>query len=364
MPELAALSREMPWGHVIADEVHRLQGRKTQQTRALKAIRTLFRTGLSGTPVTGNPANYWSVLNWLYPQQWSSFWRFYKEHVDYEIIYPQGFHKIIGPKNPELLLQQVAPFYVRHLKRLPCCPHHPNGVMPWLPEKYYTVKHVELSAQQRRAYNDMKNNMIAWVGQHGDQPVPAPVVIAQMQRLQQFALAYAHVDESGQMRLSEPSSKLDAVMEILEELDGAPLVVFSQFAQPILLLEQRLKKAGISYGLYTGLNRATRDDVKREFARGGLRVFAGTIQSGGEALDGLQNTCSTMVFLDRTWSPGSNQQAEDRLDRDGQTKPVQIIDIVARGTVDLGRHQKLEAKWSWIRQLLGDPTSLQREFAA
>ena len=352
-PALATIGRERPWGHIIADEVHRMQGRKTQQTKALKAIRADFRTGLSGTPVTGNPAGYWSILNWLYPDIWKGFWKYYARYVNYEIVMPQGYHKVIGPKNVEELHELIDPYYIRHLKREPCCPHHPNGVMPWIPEKYYTTRWVELTSVQRRAYSAMEKDMLSWVGEHEDQPLSAGVVVAQMMRLQQLSMAYAEVTPEG-IRLSEPSSKLDTVMEILDDNPTEQIVVFSQFSQACRLLAARLDRAGIAYGLYTGDTRSTRDEAKRAFSRGDLRVFLGTIAAGGEAIDGLQNNCSTMVFLDRTWSPAANQQAEDRLDRDGQTKPVQIIDIMARNTVDLGRRQKLETKWGWIRDLLGD----------
>jgi SWI/SNF-related matrix-associated actin-dependent regulator 1 of chromatin subfamily A len=66
------------------------------------------------------------------------------------------------------------------------------------------------------------------------------------------------------------------------------------------------------------------------------------------------HAASTVIFLDRNWSPALNQQAEDRLHRIGQREAVQVIDIMARDTVDLGRRQMLEQKWDWIRRLLGD----------
>jgi non-specific serine/threonine protein kinase len=354
MPELAD-PKVVSWNHVIADEVHRLQGRKSQQTRALKKIKAKYKTGLSGTPVTGAPDKYWSVLNWLYPQFWRSYWQFYKRHVDFEIVYPQGYHKIKGPKNEDELLEQVDEFYVRHLKKDKCCEHHPEGVTPWLPDKYYTPYYVDLLPQQRRAYNDMKKDMIAWVGDQEDTPLVAPVVVAQMMRLQQFALAFASVDEQNHVTLEEPSSKLDAVMQILEDNPDESIVVWSQFSQPIRLLAERCRthKPPIPIVTYTGDNRSTRDQSVTAFRRGDARVFAGTVSAGGVGVDGLQEASSTVIFLDRMWSPALNKQAEDRLWRDGQQNAVQIIDIMARDTVDRGRHQKLETKWQWIKALLG-----------
>jgi SWI/SNF-related matrix-associated actin-dependent regulator 1 of chromatin subfamily A len=96
---------------------------------------------------------------------------------------------------------------------------------------------------------------------------------------------------------------------------------------------------------------AARDAVKNEFIKGGTQVFFGMIQAA-EGIDGLQLATDTAIFFDRAWSARMNQQAEDRLHRDGQKNSVQIIDIVARNTVELANHQKLYKKWEWIKKLL------------
>lgn len=342
------------WDHVVGDEIHKIQNRKAQATRALKKIKAGYRTGMSGTPVTGAPDKYWSVLNWLYPDVFRSYWGFQKAYCETEIVYPQGYTKVVGPKNEHLLLEAVNPFYVRHLKREQCCPHHPQGVMPWLPDKYYDKVWVDLHPAQRKAYESMRKEMIAWVGKQEDTPLTAGVVVAQMMRLQQFAIAMANIADDGSVFLDEPSSKADALMHILEDNPTEPIVVFTQFNRFIHLLERRLQAAKIPYVCYTGENRGTREEDKRRFMAGDARVFLGNISAGGVGLDGLQSVSSTVVFTDRLWSPALNNQAEDRLWRDGQQNAVQVIDIMARNTVDLGRHQRLEMKWDWIRRLLGD----------
>jgi SNF2 family DNA or RNA helicase len=69
-----------------------------------------------------------------------------------------------------------------------------------------------------------------------------------------------------------------------------------------------------------------------------------------------------MVFLDRMWNPTKNRQAEDRCHRIGQENPVQIIDVMARDTVDRGRQQRVADKWEQLLWLLGDKTvDLQQE---
>lgn len=356
--ELDALTR-VRWNHIIADECHRAKNRKAVGTRALKHLRATYRTGLSGTPVTNRPQDLWSPLNWLYPQEWRSYWKFYKKYVDYIEVeswngQKAGYHKIIGPKNVEQLQKEIAPYYVRHLKRGPCCPHHPQGVTPWLPDKTYADPiWVDLTPKQRKAYNQMKKDMIAWVGANEDQPIAAPVTIAKLVRLQQLALAHADIDDVWSVTLIEPSSKLDALMELIKDHDEEQIVVFSQFSKIIKLLSVRLSNSKIPYASFTGETpHKHRTQMVQDFQAGKIRIFAGTIKAGGVGLDLYRS--SKVVFLDRSWSPAENIQAEDRLWRHGQKNSVTVYDIMARDTVDLGRHQQIALKWNWIKQLLGD----------
>jgi SNF2 family DNA or RNA helicase len=325
--------------HVIADEVHHAQNRNAQQTIGLKRIKTVFKTGLSGTPVTNTPDKLWSILNWLYPQEFSSYWRFYGKFVDFEIDPAGGYRKIKGPKNVPILHEKINSYYIRRLK---------EEVLPDLPDKYYTEIHLELTDKQQKAYDEMRKHMITWLDDGG--ALTAPVVVAQLQRLQQFACAYAKLTPQGVV-LTEPSSKLDALMELIES--QSQIVVFSQFRQMCDLLETRLKKKGILYSRITGkVPQFLRQREVDRFQSGENQVFLGTIAAGGEGITLTAASC--VAFLDRDWSPSMNSQAEDRLHRMGQENAVQVVDFLARGTVDLGRRAKLEVKREWLRQLL-DP---------
>lgn len=340
--------KEVVFLHLIADEVHRAKNRNAQQTRALKKFRTVWKSALSGTPVTNRPNDLWSILDWLYPRLFGGYWKFYNRYVDFEIQYPQQYHKILGPRNVEELRERMDPFYVRRRK---------VDVLKDLPEKYYTDIWVELDPKQRKAYDQMKKEMIAWLEtQDETKPLVAPVVIAQLVRLQQLAAAYADVtyDEAkggSSVSLTEPSSKLDALMQILEDNPDEPIVVFSQFKQLINLAAARLDRAGIANVRITGdVSQDDRRIAIEDFQSGSVDVFLGTIGAGGEGITLTRS--STVVFLDRDWSPAKNSQAEDRLHRIGQLNAVEVIDIMAINTVDLGRRQRLEMKKEWIRQLL------------
>lgn len=344
---------------VLIHNCHALQNRKSKQTLSAKKIKGVYKTGLSGTPAYDKPDDLWSILNWLYPKYWTSFWRYYDKHIKY--IEQDGYRVIVGVNNVEDLQQEMAGFYLRRRKQ---------DVLLDLPDKYHTEIVVELDPKQKRAYQEMKKNMLAWVGEHEDEPVAAPVVIAQLTRLQQFSDAYGELEkvpkmdrETGQeyhewrMRLSEPSSKLDAVMDIISST-AAQIVVFSQFSQVIELLAQRLEKVGIPSGIFIGSTSSEdRKTIIREFQAGKLRVFAGTIAAGGIGI--TLTAASTVVFIDRSWSASLNIQAEDRCHRISQKNAVQIIDIVSRNTLDAKRIQKINLAWGWIKRLIGDDADLE-----
>lgn len=362
MPILA----QQKWFHVIGDEIHKIQNRKTKVTLSLKDIEATFKTGLSGTPAYDKPDDLWSVLNWLYPTYWTSYWSYFDKHVlwvDYN-----GYKQIIGVANQEDLQHKMRGFYIRRKK---------EEVLTDLPDKYHSEKFVDLTPKQRRAYNQMRDSMLSWVGEHEDKPVSAPVVIAQLTRLQQFASAHATfvteyqsvrgpdgewlLNEDGTrykapvdvLRLADPSSKIDAAMEILDSTNRQ-VVFFSQFSQVIDLLCKRLETAGIPHGKYTGATNAKdRELIVDGFKAGKLKVFAGTLGAGGTGLDGLQ-VADTIVFFDRAWSHSVNDQAIGRLHRIGQKNAVHVIDLIATGTIERKRIEKIQMEWQWIRELLGE----------
>lgn len=347
--------KDVVWFHVIADEAHRAKNRKAQQTQSLKSLKTAWKTALTGTPVMNYPQDLWSILNWLYPQQWRGYWDFYEKYVNYKLVYPANYRVPLGPKNEAHLREQIRPYFTRRTK---------EEVLPDLPEKYYTEIEVELGPKQRKAYDEMKKDMIAWLEtQETDAeglltPLAAQVVIAQLTRLQQFSIAYAEIEEthtedgvSRVVNLVDPSAKIDALMQIIEDNPDEPIVIFSRFRKAIALVERRLDAGAIPYVRITGDDSGEdRRHAVDRFQQGSVHVFLGTIGAGSEGITLTRS--STVVFIDRDWTPARNAQAEDRLHRIGQENAVQVIDIMAKRTVDQMHHQKLEMKKEWIRRMI------------
>ena len=351
---------------VIADEVHAISNRNSKTKKELAKIKTYSKLGMSGTPCGDKPWQLWSILNWLDKERYSAYWTFINSYVkeEYENItrvnrktgekYTDRYRVFKTPKNLPMLHRSIDPFYVRHLKSEQCCPHHPDGVMPWLPEKTYKELTVELLPEQRKVYDQMEQNMVAWLGEQEDSPLIAPIVVAQLTRLGQMALAMPNIDpETNKVNLTLPSTKFDVLKELVTMYDEKQFIVFTSSKQMAYLTTGELNRLGISTLALTGDTKAdVRYNIARDFKAKKYRVIVAVIDAAAEGLDELQDVCNVAVFLDRSWKTIKNKQAEDRLHRGGQKNRVTIIDIKAENTVDEKRQEVLEHKWRNIKQLL------------
>lgn len=106
--------------------------------------------------------------------------------------------------------------------------------------------------------------------------------------------------------------------------------------------------------LYTGSESGAQKNASKEaFLRGEAKVLIMSLRSAA-GLDGLQHVCSTIVFGELDWSPGVHHQCIERLDRDGQTKPVMALFLVTEDGSDPPMMQVLGLKASEAHQVV-DP---------
>jgi SNF2 family DNA or RNA helicase len=113
-----------------------------------------------------------------------------------------------------------------------------------------------------------------------------------------------------------------------------------------------------------------RDDMIKEFQNNPeKRILIASTLSGAEGTDGLQLSCSDMMFLERQWNPANEEQAEARLERIGQLQnKITAVYCVAVGTIDEYFATLVEQKRQYVKQTLGsmdvvawEETSLMKE---
>ncbi|GJP76840.1 hypothetical protein CLOP_g7292 [Closterium sp. NIES-67] len=153
----------------------------------------------------------------------------------------------------------------------------------------------------------------------------------------------------------QSSTKIEALREEVDTMTqrdpGAKALVFSQFTSMLDLIAYRLHQVGIRCVKLDGsMTMDARDRIISTFTRDAdCRVFLMSLKAGGVALN---LTVASHVFLmDPWWNPAVEQQAQDRIHRLGQFKPVRVTRFVIAGTIE-ERIIKLQEK----KQLVFDGT--------
>lgn len=348
---------EIEWHSIVADEAHRAKDPHAKQTRALWALRTdktEVRLALTGTPIANAPEDLWSGLHFIDPENWPTRGK-YIDRWCLQTFNPFGGMTIIGlkPETKDEFFAITDP----HVRRMP-----KSLVLSQLPPKQYTTRYVEMSPKQAKAYKQMAEDMVAQIDDvGGGDRVVAVNPLTQLTRLTQFASAYAELDAESNVHLTDPSNKIDALMEILEEANGKPIVVFAQSRQLIELASKRLEKDKIPHGMIVGGQSADERQANIDrFQRGEYRAVLATVQAGGVGI--TLTKADTLVFLQRSWSMVDNSQAEDRVHRIGSEihESITIIDIVSQGTIEEGQRMALQAKTDRLQEIVRDADLLRR----
>jgi len=348
--------RKIEWDMILCDEAHRLKNPDTQWTRNIKRLKAKNKHIMTGTGFVNNPSEIWSLLNFLNKDRWGSYWAF-RNYFCNDVISPQGFRIMIGLKK-----DKVEEF--RDLRKSLGPRHTMAKVHRGIKKPIETVHEVELGAVQKKMYNEIKT-VLQTMDQQGI-TLQSPNVLSQLNRLRQICVATPKVlNRTFQIsanrmvydiELVEPSSKLDEVMTILGELDepDQKVVVFSNFKDPLKLLERRLDKANIPY-IHMEQHHSEGQRYKLwhdDFRSGDARVFLSTLALGGESIN--LSAAQYLIFLDRSWSPKDMMQAIGRVYRPGQEGAVEVIYINAKNTVDSYIKARLTTKNNWFQEIFHD----------
>lgn len=339
-----------PWGAVIADEAHRAINPKAKQTRALWAIGASaeFRIAMTGTPIADTPDDLWSLLHFVAPHEWPSKTKYIDRYCQTSWGHFGGLD-ILGLK-PQTADEFHSLVDLRLLRR-------PKALaLPWLPEKTYERREAEMSPKQAAAYKQFKKEMIADLdGGLGVALNPLTLLT----RLTQLASATLTVQPDGSMLMSAPSSKVEALVELLEDMGGAPLAVFAESRQLIDLASERLTKEGISHSLIVGgQTELVRSMAEEDFMAGRVRVLLLTYGAGSESL--TLTKADTICRMERSWSMIKNTQAINRIDRPGQeSDKCLIVDLIAPGTIEDGQLTALEGKGERMEEIVRDQVALR-----
>lgn len=333
---------------VIADEAHKGSNHKSAQTRALWALlhSAEFRYLATGTP--GDIEALWALLHGIEPTWFPAKTKYLDRWAETSVGYFGGIDVHgIDPQHKDEYYRIVDPL-IRRIPKEAALPQLP----PKLPDQ---IRHTPMLPKQKKAYEQMRQHMIASL----DDLLVAPNPLAQLMRLNQLASASATVDEHGEARLADPSPKVDDLIDLLDELGDEPLVVAAVSRQLIELAADRLTKLGIPHGLVTGAqNQYERSQAVERFQDGRQRVILLTYSAGAVGL--TLTRASRLLCMQQSYSSIQNQQMYDRIYRIGSEHhdSIQIIKQVTPGTVEEQAQLLLETKALGMEEIVRDQSTL------
>lgn len=188
---------------------------------------------------------------------------------------------------------------------------------------------VNLSPAERKQYKDLERDLVLELGQSDVVAVNAAVLSNKLLQLANGAI----YDDNGDAQTIH-DKKIEALQRIVEEAQGQPILVFYTYKHDLERIQQALPEAK-ALDVKAG-------DVKKWNA-GKIPILLAHPQSAGHGLN-LQAGGHIIVWFGLTWSLEFYQQANARLDRQGQTKPVIVHHLVAAGTMDERVMDVLEGK--------------------
>ena len=326
----------MEFDYCILDEAQNIKNASSQNSKAVKSIKARSRFALTGTPVENSLMELWSLFDFIMPG-----------YLYDEKKFTSRYHRRLEeePEILEELNRLVKPFILRRYKK---------NVIKELPEKIEKKLFVPLSDEQKviyETYAQYAKDLIKKKVEDEEFKKSKIEILSYITKLRQICL-----DPSVTMDdYSGTSGKIDALMELLEHStsEGHKILVFSQFTSVLKNIAEILKGQKYKFSYLDGSVKAhDRMKMVDEFNEGENSIFLISLKAGGTGLN--LTSADVVIHFDPWWNPAVEDQATDRAHRIGQKNVVEVIKLIASGTVEEKIIQLQESKRELIEKILGD----------
>jgi SNF2 family DNA or RNA helicase len=328
---------KLPAGHplfdlLVVDETSRLKDPKSKRGKALSAIASRFRMrwGLTGTVRPNSALDLFGQAKLITAGRlWGkSFWTWRRDHF-YPIDF-NGYEWRPLPGHEAIINEDIASISITLAE----------NDMPELPELSILVDEVVLPPAARQAYREMERKLFTEVE---GQPILAVSAAVASGKLAQAANGFFYGADGNQDVSQLHDEKAQWITDLVEAVDGEPLIVVYEFREDLALL-RRLFGAELPY-LGAGVSDRQAQDWVEQWNRGELPLFALHPASGGHGLN-LQSGGSRMAWLAPCWSAEYWDQTLARLHRPGQARQVMVHVCVALDSVDELKRMRVISKLS------------------
>jgi superfamily II DNA or RNA helicase len=354
MDELLKLHPDL----IILDEAQRIKNWRAKTAMMVKSLPSRYAFVLTGTPLENRIDELYSIFQFLDPRILGPLWHFNDRFYELEKT-KSGSYKVLGYKNIDELRALIKPYVLRRTR---------DEVLKDLPARVDNNFFVEMTDPQWKSYNEFKEKLGKLVATSFKRPLTPKereMLLMYLIKMRLICNALALHDKEIEIKDSEATApKLSELDEILTEeiaSNGHKAVIFSQWANMLELTEPVLKRIGLGYVKLTGaVPSAKRGDlIQKFFDDPECRVFLST-DAGGVGLN-LQ-AASLVINLDLPWNPAVLEQRIARAHRHGQKSSVQVINLIAKDTIEERMLDTLAAKKNVFATVFGtdeSPTAIK-----
>jgi SNF2 family DNA or RNA helicase len=302
------------------DESHKIKNPQGVRTNAITALaeKAEWRRILTGTPMSKGPEDYYAQFRFLDAGILgvNSFAGFKNQ-----FCVTGGFNgkEIIGYRNTERLHELIAPYSYRVEK---------SDVLD-LPPKIFDRRYVELNAEQRRVYRELRIELMTMLTD--GTIIETEQAVQRILRMQQVVQGFLP-REDGTFEDFGSEERLAVLDDLIEGANGK-VVIWCRFREDINRIIARYGPVAVRYDGEVGEQQ--RKENRHEFMdiESSVRLFVANAQAGGTGLN-LAGTANTVVYYSNSFSSLDRWQSEDRTHRIGTRGAVTYYDLVARGTID------------------------------
>lgn len=300
---------DIPYKTIVFDECQSLSDPTTAQTKAATALsrRATHVIGMSGTPITNRPKDFWPILHIIRPKEYPTFYKFGWQYCDPQRK-PWGL-EFKGCSNPEKLHKEIQPFTIGYKQ---------EDVVT-LPKR--SIQVVSIPIDRPEEYAEAEQDFLGWMKRKAAGNV------------EKAKAAEAIVKTSKLLTLACQLKARHAVKWIKNHMsDGRKVIVFCTHTGMLDVMHRRIAP-GQSVFINGSVPTAKRHAIVKQFQTDpDIRVFVGNVQACGSGITLTAATSTIMTEL--PWTASAVIQAGRRNYRIGQDKETELIFLVAAGTIE------------------------------
>ena len=324
---------------IICDEATRIANHASKQSKLIKTIFAKHKYCLTGTPLSNNIQNIWSILDFCQPGLLGSFWNFSEKYC-----VKDHFGGIVGYKNLNELKETIKNHMIRRLK---------SEVLTELPDKMYETIYIEFSPTERKLYNAIKKEILTELKKDNVSAKHLNIVLVKMTKLRQAANSLELISDV------QTSSKTFALKELLNDImqNDSKAIIFTEFKEMANILHRELSEYHPL--LYTGdTGNEERNETVKKFNENEENLLLIMTSAGSFGLN-LQRA-KYVIHYDCPWSIAKIEQREGRVHRINQTNKVTIFNLIMSKSIDEYILKVLHKKQKMSRDLLGDSEEIKK----